>query len=147
MAQWTLATSEQCVKVGEADTDWSCDHYAGAEALWIVIETVSFYIYMFAACFYILQFQLKSTFYNAPHSDITKSAKDFISYASINLTWYAFNFVLIFLPTYLIIFSDKTQEGVNMHDRDGSYQNLMYWILGIHVFQFLFNSKIYVLKE
>ena len=54
MAQWTLATTEQCVKVGEGDLDWSCDHYAGAEALWIVIETVSFYIYMFAACFYIL---------------------------------------------------------------------------------------------
>ena len=34
-----------------------------------------------------------------------------------------------------------------MNDRDGSYKNLMYWILGIHIFQFLFNSKIYVLQE
>ena len=55
-AQWTLATSEQCVKNGPGDLDWECDHFAGAEALWIVIETVSFYIYMFGAAMYILQF-------------------------------------------------------------------------------------------
>ena len=112
-----------------------------------MIETVSFYIYMLAAVSYIMLFQIKSSWFNEPQSDITKSVKDFISYASINLTWYSFNFVLILLPSFLIFFTDTDQPGIHMDDKTGSYENLMYWILGIHVFQFVFNSRIYVLKQ
>ena len=102
---------------------------------------------MFAAVAYIMQFQLYSTWVNAPQSDITKSVKDFISYASINLTWYAFNFVLILLPAFLIFMMDHGAKGISIERNDESYSNLMNWILGIHIFQFLFNSKIYKLKE
>ena len=102
---------------------------------------------MFAAVAYIMQFQLYSTWVNAPQSDITKSVKDFISYANINLTWYAFNFVLILLPTFLIFKIDHDAKGISIERHDESYSNLMHWILGIHIFQFLFNSKIYKLKE
>lgn len=102
---------------------------------------------MFAAVAYIMQFQLYSSWINAPQSDITKSVKDFISYASINLTWYSFNFVLILLPTFLIFMIDHDAIGISIEDNNESYSNLMYWILGIHIFQFLFNSRIYKLQE
>ena len=51
-AQWTLVTSEQCIKVDA--NNWDCNHLVGAEATWIVIETISFYAYMMAASVYIL---------------------------------------------------------------------------------------------
>ena len=123
-AQWTLATSEQCVKIGDdvnSPDSWDCNHLVGAEALWIIIETISFYIYMGAAVWFIVQFQLKSAWINSPQSDITKSVKDFITYASINLTWYSFNFVLILLPPILIFLMDTEHAGIKMADRDGSY--------------------------
>lgn len=142
-AQWTLATTEMCVEI---NGEWDCDHLAGAEAMWVVIETLSFYIYMFAAVWFIVKFQLYSAWINAPQSDITKSVKDFITYASINLTWYSFNFVLILLPACLLVQVDTDHTGIKLHNREGSYQNLMYWVWGIHIFQFIFNSKIYVLK-
>ena len=66
-AQWNLVTSEQCIKI---NNDWSCDHLVGAEAMWIIIETVSFYTYMAAAFIYILRYQCKSTFKNEKFSDL-----------------------------------------------------------------------------
>ena len=98
---------------------------------------------MMAAVWFIIQFQLISAWTNAPQSDITKSVKDFITYASINLTWYAFNFVLILLPPILIFLMDTDHEGIKLDGRDESYRKLMFWIWGIHIFQFIFNSKIY----
>ena len=56
-AQWTLATSEQCALVGDDPQnvdDYDCNHLVGAEALWIIIETISFYIYMMAAVWFIV---------------------------------------------------------------------------------------------
>ena len=124
-AQWTLATSEQCTAIGDRnDTsadNWDCDHLVGAEALWIIIETISFYIYMGAAVWFILQFQLISAWFNAPQSDITKSCKDFISYASINLTWYAFNFVLILLPPTLMFLMNTEHDGIKLDGRTETY--------------------------
>lgn len=90
---------------------YNCNRLVGAEATWIIIETFSFYTYMSACTWFIIQFQLKSTWTNAPVSDITKSVKDFILYANINLTWYAFNFVLIAIPPVLIFVMDTEHEG------------------------------------
>ena len=89
---------------------------------------------------------LKSAFFNSPYSDISKSVKDFITYASLNLTWYSFNFALTIVPPVLIFGMDTDHAGIKFEDRNGSYEHLMYWIWGIHIFQFFFNSKIYVLK-
>lgn len=104
---------------------------------------------MFAACIYIIKFMAQSAIKNTPYSDISKSVKDFLFYAKINLTWYSFNFVQVVVPLLLIVMMDTAHAGISMADRDGSYETLMYILLGTHVFQFLFNSKIYVksLKE
>ena len=42
---------------------------------------------------------------------------------------------------------DHNANGITIERNDESYTNLMYWILGIHIFQFLFNSRIYKLRE
>jgi len=76
---------------------------------------------MFAAVWFIVQFQIRSAWVNSPQSDITKSVKDFITYASINLTWYAFNFVLILLPACLIVLVDTDYDAIKLNDRDESY--------------------------
>ena len=110
-----------------------------------MIETFAFYIYMAAAVGFIIEFQLRSTWLNAPVSDITKSVKDFITYASINLTWYSFNFVLIIVPGLLIFMMDTEHDGIRMHHRKESYHNLMLWLWGTHIVQFIINRKIYVL--
>ena len=136
---------QQCAQ--SSNGDWDCDHLVGAEAIWVIIETFTFYIYMGAAVVFIFQFQMKSLIFNTPNSDISKSVKDFLSYSAINLTWYSMNFCLVGLPPVLIFVMNTAHHGQTFEDRDGSYQKLMYWIWGIHIFQFCFNSRIYVLKH
>lgn len=89
--------------------------------MWIIIETAAFYVYMFAACIFIMKFMAQSAYSNKPISDVTKSVKDFLYYAKINLTWYSFNFVLVVIPAGLIWMFDTNHAGISMDDRDGSY--------------------------
>ena len=90
-----------------ADTIFSCAAdgsctivpIQGNRMVWLMIETSSFYTYVFAAVAYIAWQMIKGVCEKPdPYSDRQKAIQDFICYASINLTWFALNFVLCVLP-------------------------------------------------
>lgn len=72
----------------------------GNKELWLMLETSCFYSYMLATCLYILNRMLVGSWCKPADevSDMSKALNDFIEYANINLTWFAFNIVLICLP-------------------------------------------------
>ena len=73
--------------------------FEGNRELWLFIEAVCFYSYMFATVAYIFGMMCIGTWERAtPKSDMTKAVTDFVNYASINLTWFSFNFVLCAMP-------------------------------------------------
>ena len=84
---------------------WAVDadvNLVGPRYVWLLIEMGSFYCYLGATVVYIAYFQIRSFIKNEENSDINKQITDFITYANINLTWFAFSFVLFLLPLMLI---------------------------------------------
>ena len=70
---------------------------------WLLLETASFYTYIFAAIAYIAWTMTRGVCEKPdPFSDRKKAIQDFIGYADINLTWFAFNFVLCSMPALCI---------------------------------------------
>ena len=75
----------------------------GTETIWLAIETMCFYQYLYATVFYIVGMALKSACMPAKQvSDFKKAVLDMINYASINLTWFSLNFVLCTMPLICI---------------------------------------------
>ena len=80
-----------------------------------MIETATFYLYMFATVFYIAGMALIRTFESANVvSDARKAVLDFISYAAINLTWFALNFVLCTMPPLCIFVLQHNTGGLTL---------------------------------
>ena len=80
----------------------------GTQMIWLVIETATFYLYMLATVVYIAGMAIVRTFESAGTvSDRKKAVLDFISYAAINLTWFALNFVLCTMPPLCIYFLQR----------------------------------------
>ena len=76
-----------------------------------------------------------------PFSDRQKAIQDFICYASINLTWFALNFVLCIMPALCVFWlqnPDLTIQGFS-----GSYAPIMYVLLGTQVLAFFCKLRIY----
>jgi len=71
---------------------------------------------------------------------------DFITYASINLTWFAFNFVLCCLPL-LCIFLQSDTENLIFENKTASYAPIVYTLLGMHVVHFACKLKIYKIEK
>ena len=75
----------------------------GSQTIWLVIETATFYLYMLATVVYIGGMTIYRSFESSSGvSDRKKAMLDFISYASVNLTWFALNFVLCTMPPLCI---------------------------------------------
>ena len=51
-----------------------------------------------------------------------KQTQDFLTYEKLNLTWFAFNFVLIVLPPFLMFTVDHEHDGNNLNGRDESFE-------------------------
>ena len=86
--------------------------------IWLSFETITFYTYMGATCIYITF----NMFYNSfivdarSQSDISKVLEDFISYANINLTWFAFNMCLLVLPVFCVLRIQSEYEYLDNHE-------------------------------
>ena len=102
-------------------------------------------MYVLSAAFYIAWRMIMSTCFekaNEP-SDMNKAVTDFIVYANINLTWYAFNFVLISLPP--ICLYGYNFDGLGNFDFE-SYEGIMYALWFMHLITFAVKPRIYYPK-
>ena len=67
---------------------------------------------------------------------MNKQVVDFLTYDRNNITWFAFNFVLILLPPCLMFLLPNDDPNYKLNDEiDGaSYLTVMYIIWIMHVF-------------
>ena len=103
-------------------------------------------MYVLSASFYIAGRMFISTCFekaNEP-SDMNKAVTDFIVYAKINLTWFAFNFVMVTLPP-ICIFTYNTDHLI-IHDRNESYIGIVYALWIMHIITFGMKMRIYYPK-
>ena len=109
---------------------------------WLLLETCCFYVYVFAAVAYIAWMMLRGACETAdPHSDRLKAITDFLTYASINLTWFALNFVLSIMAPICIFWLQSSE--LELEDKEGSYMPIMYTLWGIHFIAFVFKLRVY----
>ena len=119
----------------------------GNRTIWLLIETSCFYMYVLSAAFYIAGMMIVSTCFekaNLP-SDMNKAVTDFIVYADINLTWFAFNFVQITLPPLcLYAYNFDAPGDFNLRE---SYEGIMYTLWITHMICFAMKTRIYKVDD
>ena len=115
----------------------------GNKTTWLVMEMACFYLYVIATVFYIIWQTISNTIYETGDevSDMYKALTDFISYSTINLTWFAINFVMVIMPL-LSIFLLQADNMVNPGAK-GSYEPLIWTLWAMHVLAFGLQRRIY----
>ena len=95
----------------------------GSMEAWLFIETFCFYLYMFATVVFIAGNMIVSEFcsHAGTVADMSRAMIDFISYSSINLTWFAFNFVLCTLPPICIFLIKGLAPNLVKEENERSY--------------------------
>ena len=68
-----------------------------------------------------------------------KQTMDFLTHEELNVTWFAFNFVLCTLPPCLMFLVNHEDEGNNLNGRDSSFRSIMYITWAMHIVQLLVN--------
>ena len=69
--------------------------------VWVYIEVFMFYLYMLSSVVFIAYHQFVEGICfkkDQAQSDMRKTFTDFLTYADANLIWFAFNFILVFMP-------------------------------------------------
>ena len=80
-------------------------------------------------------------------SDFKKAVLDHIAYASINLTWFSLNFVLVTLPPLCIFVLERYTHLGTLEANTASFHSIMCAIWAIHLLTFLVKLRIYKLKD
>ena len=112
---------------------------------WLCIETACFYLYVLAAVFYIGWRMTVGISDADEKSDMEKALNDFIEYSNLNLTWFAFNFVLICMPP-IVIFGLQ-DELLEIKGATGNYAPLVWILWVVHIIQKFSNLRIYQIQE
>ena len=118
----------------------------GQRTIWLLIETSCFFMYVLSASIYIAGRMIISSCFekaNEP-SDMNKAVTDFIVYANINLTWFAFNFVMTTLPP-LCLYAYNF-DGLGNLSMLESYEGIMYVLWIMHLITFAIKPRIYYPK-
>lgn len=114
------------------------------DAIWLVLEVFCFYLYILSTVFYIAGKMIISAFMKVEQvADYKKAVLDIITYASINLTWFSINFVMVTLPPICIYFLDKHVGYLELEGKTGTYHPLMFMIWATHLLTFLPKMTIY----
>ena len=70
--------------------------------MWLLIETICFYVYTLACVIYIMRHQCKGWFRANKISDLKKQTSDFIIYSQENMSWFAINLILCTVPPIVV---------------------------------------------
>ena len=117
----------------------------GNKTVWLLLETSVFYLYILSTVAYIVWRQCAGIFHSAELiSDMAKAVNDFIEYAELNLTWFAFNIVLIFMPVMCIMVQNPMLVKAG---EDASYLPIMLTLMSVNILVFLFKMRIYKIEE
>ena len=123
------------------DNTYRLNKIKGDRTIWLILETACFYLYMIAAMIYIFVRQMESACCDALQvSDMKKVLTDFITYSSNNLTWFAFNFVLVTMPPVCILLDD---QDLWFAGKTSSYFKIIYTLWGMHILAFICQIFIY----
>ena len=147
----------------DCDTSGSCviKDLKGNRMHWLVLETCCFYLYVLSTTGYIIWRMVVGMCFRSAEerSDMYKALNDFIEYAAINLTWFAFNFVLVTMPPIVIFWLQDEKSNVGMAGGDetitdedgeeekGSFVPIMYTLWAMHILHFMFQLRIYMAVE
>ena len=74
---------------------------------------------------------------------MSKTITDFIRYADHNMTWFALNIVLIFMPIACMSFLNKKAQGLDRPGSDMSYSILLICVCIANCIQFALRPRIY----
>ena len=73
-----------------------------------------------------------------------KQTVDFLTHEELNVTWFAFNFVLSALPPCLMFLVNHEDDANNLNGREQSFRSIMYITWAMHIIQLLLNHQIIV---
>ena len=106
--------------------------------LWLVIETLSFYLYIGAVVLYTAGHMINHDLYAKKQSDILKGITDWIEYDTFSLHWFAFDFQMIAVPPFLMWWIYK--ENMNLKfSQLIKFQGVMAVLWLMHVASFFIN--------
>ena len=109
------------------------------------MEAIVFYTYMGSKVVYIILYSCKSNFQEGKSdSDMQKQTVDFLTHEELNVTWFAFNFVLSALPPCLMFLVNHEDDANNLNGREQSFRSIMYITWAMHIIQLLLNHQIIV---
>lgn len=109
---------------------------------WLVIEVVSFYLYIVEVIIYVSSHQIRQEYRREIISDIRKSITDFIVYSQDQLNWFTFDFQLLMIPPIFIavVALSGFVKSMNLDlNSDYSRTLLILWLM--HFLSFLINRR------
>lgn len=119
-----------------------CQHNMAPFSMWLLIEVVSFYLYMIEVFLYVSSHQLQQEIDGATIQDIRKEVTDFIEYSEDQLNWFTFDFQLLTIPLVLVYCVYTTDQRANRRYTLNSYYGssmVLLWLM--HFFSYLINRK------
>ena len=78
---------------------------------------------------------------------MNKTINDFIDYAHQNLTWFAFNTVLIMMPVLCILVLNKKAESLDIPGAEMSYTSLLTIVCLANLLQFCLRPRLYTYEK
>ena len=119
----------------------------GNRMTWLVIETSAFYFYALATVIFMAMHMIGGLCQTPePNSDRAKAMSDFIVYASMNLTWFALNFVICAMPPFCIFWLNKFDD-LERKRCDGTYAPIMFISWFSNVVTLVCRSKMIKIKN
>ena len=74
---------------------------------------------------------------------MNKTINDFIEYASVNLTWFALNTVLILMPFICIFVLNNKAQNLDIEGAEMSYTSLLSIVCLANLLQFILRPRLY----
>ena len=147
-AQWAFMRSSLNVLDNEKSKEFFTPVINGPTLIWLEIETVGYYSYVIAISAYIVWFQVVEFYRILLITDLNKQIMDFIDYATINITWWGFNFMKIVIPIFCLIYTEllHDKESTMIKSRKGNitFLPLVCACMLMSIIQFIVTPRIYL---
>lgn len=117
--------------------------------VWVYIEVFTFYLYMLSSVVYIAYHQFVEGICfkkDQAQSDMRKTFTDFLTYANENLIWFAFNFILVFMPLICMFMLQPKTAGLDLLGQQ-SYTGLLVTVCAANLLQFILRPRLFSYRK